>query len=337
MSLQEYQERRQSEFLSSAANALTTKQITPREVWILIRTLVLDGVLDERYSSDVPSGNVPSSSLKAEVEEEIRGGGDEEGKDWELYLAPRQPHTGVTPRPAPCGHRWKYSMAVGKNVLRHFSAVPHLPHASRPASFSPAFSSASPTWMDLEEAAAARGVARKRARMSEDALANRNTNATEENALLASTAHQDEAGADPLDPGQDALLCKRQWLHHLIWCALQEREGMMPSPLSERWATMKNRVEEEREESTETNPTRGGGALAGGGKERDAVPHCDPTSEQEGEDREGEVHRGGGDDLEWFYMGAVGYPCLGCPLLSSCSEGGVVNPTDCVYLHDWMK
>ncbi|KAG5473798.1 hypothetical protein LSCM1_04428 [Leishmania martiniquensis] len=41
----------------------------------------------------------------------------------------------------------------------------------------------------------------------------------------------------------------------------------------------------------------------------------------------------------WSYMPAVGFPCLGCPLLEQCSAScrGVVNPKSCAYLKDWLS
>ncbi|AIO00086.1 RNA polymerase Rpc34 subunit, putative [Leishmania panamensis] len=41
----------------------------------------------------------------------------------------------------------------------------------------------------------------------------------------------------------------------------------------------------------------------------------------------------------WSYMPAVGFPCLGCPLLEQCSVScrGVVNPKSCTYLKDWLS
>ncbi|KAK7200057.1 RNA polymerase Rpc34 subunit [Novymonas esmeraldas] len=41
----------------------------------------------------------------------------------------------------------------------------------------------------------------------------------------------------------------------------------------------------------------------------------------------------------WSYMPAVGFPCLGCPQLATCSASGrgVVNPTNCAYLKDWLS
>ncbi|KAG5474086.1 hypothetical protein CUR178_04197 [Leishmania enriettii] len=41
----------------------------------------------------------------------------------------------------------------------------------------------------------------------------------------------------------------------------------------------------------------------------------------------------------WSYMPAVGFPCLGCPLLAQCSAScrGVVNPKSCTYLKDWLS
>lgn len=344
MSLREYQEHRQSAFLSSAANALTSKHITPREVWILIRTLVLDGVLDERYTGSTSIGShlSSSSSFAFEAEkDEVGNGGEGKGMDWELYLAPRQPHTGVVQRPPSSGGRWMYSMAVGKNVLRHFSAVPHVPLPSRPPFF-PLTSSSSlppPTLVALEEAAAG-GVSRKRARLPDETpvkieMIDEGIARREANRMLTNVPPHAAAGADGLAEGEVALSSPRQWLHHLLWRAFPPREGMMPSPLTESWAAMKH-LAEEREDMVDANAVRGD-ALAGGGNGTDLAPHRCSTSEQEGEESEGEVYNGRGEELEWYYMAAVGYPCLGCPLLSSCNEGSVVNPTDCVYLHEWMK
>ncbi|KPI87528.1 hypothetical protein ABL78_3371 [Leptomonas seymouri] len=41
----------------------------------------------------------------------------------------------------------------------------------------------------------------------------------------------------------------------------------------------------------------------------------------------------------WSYMPAIGFPCLGCPLLGQCSVSGrgVVNPKSCAYLKDWLS
>ncbi|KAG5490420.1 hypothetical protein JKF63_00540 [Porcisia hertigi] len=41
----------------------------------------------------------------------------------------------------------------------------------------------------------------------------------------------------------------------------------------------------------------------------------------------------------WSYMPAVGFPCLGCPLLEQCSSScrGLVNPKSCAYLKDWLQ
>ncbi|CAG9577869.1 conserved hypothetical protein [Leishmania major strain Friedlin] len=41
----------------------------------------------------------------------------------------------------------------------------------------------------------------------------------------------------------------------------------------------------------------------------------------------------------WSYMPAVGFPCLGCPLLDQCSVScrGVVNPKGCTYLKGWLS
>ncbi|GET90418.1 hypothetical protein, conserved [Leishmania tarentolae] len=41
----------------------------------------------------------------------------------------------------------------------------------------------------------------------------------------------------------------------------------------------------------------------------------------------------------WSYMPAVGFPCLGCPLLDQCSLScrGVVNPKGCYYLKGWLS
>lgn len=59
------------------------------------------------------------------------------------------------------------------------------------------------------------------------------------------------------------------------------------------------------------------------------------------------LHAGGGEALVaassrggvWAYMPAVGFPCLGCPLLANCSAAGkgITNMQDCSYLKEWLQ
>lgn len=43
-----------------------------------------------------------------------------------------------------------------------------------------------------------------------------------------------------------------------------------------------------------------------------------------------------GPAAEWSYMPALGFPCLGCPQLTVCRAGGVVNSSECSYLSDFL-
>lgn len=46
---------------------------------------------------------------------------------------------------------------------------------------------------------------------------------------------------------------------------------------------------------------------------------------------------GDGKRMEWSYMPAIGFPCLGCPHLGQCQVNAVVNPLSCIYLKEWKQ
>lgn len=35
-------------------------------------------------------------------------------------------------------------------------------------------------------------------------------------------------------------------------------------------------------------------------------------------------------------IGLLKSPCGGCPVMKDCHEGGIISPTNCVYLKDWF-
>lgn len=41
----------------------------------------------------------------------------------------------------------------------------------------------------------------------------------------------------------------------------------------------------------------------------------------------------------WSYMAGQGFPCLGCPMLATCtaSDKGLINPVQCSYLNEWLE
>lgn len=337
MSLQEYQQQRQQEFLSSAAKAVTSKEVTSREISILVRTLVLDGVLDESYEGPNPAA--PHPALFAGDGPYRRGkpsGGWEETTHLDPYEGSRSPEEGgslpssMANSPRANGlsphHHWQYSMAVGKNALRHFSAVPRLSvrrGATAPSSL-----------VELEETAIRTFLAAsKRSREAHE--------------LWMS----EEGGEDHLQQR------KREWLDHLVWHAVVQKGLMVPSPLSEntrvQWAT-EGEVEEggdpqdEHREDERRREGRNGfdDGPSGESNLMEGLPHPHSghrfpvgrlrMAGKESCEQGAEPDSGIGDNTEWSYMGAIGYPCLGCPLLSSCHPEGVINPTDCVYLQEWM-
>lgn len=320
MSLKEYQQQRQQEFFSSAAKALTSKQINAQEVANVVRTLVLDGVLDESFSrneSRVLHHHPFSSSsvLDMPLGNENGRGGYYGTANTGASFSSRQdvnevPHNNNNNNE---NAFWIYSIAVGKNVLQHFSAVPRVPSQVPPPPSSSSSSSSSHL-VDLEEAITTFFRRRKRRRRENSAVVKKEKHDDDEDACEDRHYHHNHHcdlvdGHEEAEKEERERRRKREWLYHLICHVAEKRASMIPSPLTERYTGENKDMLEEGERNTVVSSSEGRGELQGWSAE---------------------------DGMEWSYMGAVGYPCLGCPLLPSCHSEGVINPTDCVYLREWM-
>lgn len=36
-------------------------------------------------------------------------------------------------------------------------------------------------------------------------------------------------------------------------------------------------------------------------------------------------------------IGLLKSPCGGCPVIKDCYDGGIISPTNCIYLKDWFE